>query len=35
VKTINVPKLTVPLHPGALKYYKEAGIQIPANLIAK
>ncbi len=35
VKTINVPKLTVPLHPGALRYYKEAGIQIPANLIAK
>lgn len=35
VKTINVPKLTVPLHPGALKYYKEVGVQIPANLIAK
>ncbi len=27
--------LPVPLHPGAAKYYKEAGIQIPDNLIAK
>ncbi len=27
--------LPVPLHPGAAKYYKEAGIQIPDSLIAK
>ncbi|KKJ77739.1 C4-dicarboxylate ABC transporter substrate-binding protein [Kiloniella litopenaei] len=27
--------LPVPLHPGAAKYYKEIGIDIPANLIAK
>lgn len=27
--------LPMPLHPGAAKYYKEVGIQIPANLMAK
>lgn len=27
--------LTVPLHPGAARYYKEQGIEIPAALIAK
>jgi TRAP transporter TAXI family solute receptor len=27
--------LPVPLHPGALKYYKEKGLNIPAHLIAK
>ncbi len=27
--------LPVPLHPGAARYYREAGIQIPANLIAQ
>ncbi len=27
--------LPVPLHPGAAKYYKEVGIDIPAHLIAK
>ena len=27
--------LPVPLHPGAARYYKEIGIDIPANLIAK
>ncbi|WP_163336333.1 TAXI family TRAP transporter solute-binding subunit [Desulfopila sp. IMCC35008] len=27
--------LPMPLHPGAAKYYKEAGITIPDNLIAK
>ncbi len=27
--------LPVPLHPGAIKYYKEVGITIPDNLIAK
>ncbi len=27
--------LPVPLHPGAAKFYKEAGIKIPENLIAK
>ena len=24
--------LPVPLHPGAMKYYKEVGLDIPANL---
>ena len=27
--------LPMPLHPGAAKYYKEVGITIPDNLIAK
>ncbi len=27
--------LPVPLHPGAVRYYKEAGIEVPAHLIAK
>lgn len=27
--------LPLPLHPGALKYYKEAGIQVPDRLMAK
>lgn len=27
--------LPIPLHPGALKYYKEIGLDIPENLIAK
>ncbi len=27
--------LPMPLHPGAAKYYQEAGIEIPDNLIAK
>lgn len=27
--------LPVPLHPGAVRYYKEAGIAVPDNLIAK
>ena len=35
IATANVSKMTVPLHPGALKYYKEIGLQLPANLIAK
>ena len=35
VKTVNVPKMTIPLHPGALKYYKEMGVDIPGSLIAK
>jgi TRAP-type uncharacterized transport system substrate-binding protein len=26
---------TVPLHPGAIKYYKELGLKIPENLIPK
>jgi TRAP-type uncharacterized transport system substrate-binding protein len=25
----------VPLHPGAARYYKEKGIAIPSNLMAK
>lgn len=27
--------LPMPLHPGSARYYKEAGVKIPANLIAK
>ncbi|CCQ73179.1 TAXI family TRAP transporter solute-binding subunit [Magnetospira sp. QH-2] len=27
--------LPLPLHPGALKYYQEVGIKVPAHLIAK
>lgn len=27
--------ITTPLHPGAIKYYKEKGVKIPDNLIAK
>ncbi len=30
-----VSGLPVPLHPGAARYYKEVGINIPAHLIAK
>ena len=26
--------LPVPLHPGALKYYKEVGIDVPDSLMA-
>jgi hypothetical protein len=29
----NIRFSTVPLHPGALKYYREIGIEIPAHLI--
>jgi hypothetical protein len=25
--------LPVPLHPGAIKYYKEVGIEIPESLL--
>ncbi|MFD1038985.1 TAXI family TRAP transporter solute-binding subunit [Virgibacillus byunsanensis] len=28
-----IEEINIPLHPGALKYYKEEGIQIPENLI--
>ncbi len=40
VKGIKLPELTletcnVPLHPGAIKYYREIGMTIPANLIPK
>jgi TRAP transporter TAXI family solute receptor len=35
VNIVNVPKMTVPLHPGALRYYKEMGVDIPGSLIAK
>jgi hypothetical protein len=27
--------LPMPLHPGAARYYKEQGIEIPAKLVAK
>ncbi len=30
-----VAGLPVPLHPGALRYYKEVGLAVPAHLIAK
>jgi TRAP transporter TAXI family solute receptor len=40
IKGDNLPKLTletctVPMHPGAIKYYKELGLKIPENLIPK
>jgi TRAP transporter TAXI family solute receptor len=40
VKGIDVPKLTletctVPLHPGAIKDYRELGLKVPENLIPK
>ena len=40
IKGDNLPKLTletcnVPLHPGAIKYYREIGMKIPENLIPK
>lgn len=31
----DIVKLGAPLHPGAIKYYKEVGIKIPENLIPK
>ena len=31
----SIAGLPMPLHPGAAKYYKEAGIEIPASLMAK
>ncbi len=31
----DIVKLGAPLHPGAIKYYKEIGIKIPENLIPK
>jgi TRAP transporter TAXI family solute receptor len=27
--------LPAPLHPGAARYYKEQGLEIPANLVAE
>jgi hypothetical protein len=40
IKGVSLPKLTletctVPLHPGAIRYYKELGLSIPQNLIPK
>jgi TRAP transporter TAXI family solute receptor len=40
IKGVNLPQLTletcnVPLHPGAIKYYKELGLKVPENLIPK
>ena len=29
-----IEDLTVPLHPGALKYYREKGVTVPAHLVA-
>lgn len=31
----NIDKSSIPLHPGALKYYQEIGIEVPDNLISK
>jgi TRAP transporter TAXI family solute receptor len=33
MKPENIQYLSVPLHPGALRYYKEKGIQVPERLI--
>jgi uncharacterized protein len=35
VKIENIAYSPIPLHPGAVKYYKEKGIQIPDKMIAK
>jgi TRAP transporter TAXI family solute receptor len=35
VKAANLSRITVPLHPGALRYYKEVGQEVPSRLIAK
>jgi hypothetical protein len=35
VKIENIQYSPIPLHPGALKYYKEKGIPIPDKMIAK
>ncbi|MEZ7865472.1 MAG: TAXI family TRAP transporter solute-binding subunit [Rhodospirillales bacterium] len=39
VKVMNIQKamdgLPVPLHPGAVRYYKEVGLTVPAHLIVK
>lgn len=29
----NAPNNTIPIHPGALRFYKEVGVQIPASLM--
>jgi uncharacterized protein len=31
----NAPYNTIPIHPGALRFYKEAGVEIPVALIPK
>jgi len=40
IKGVSLPQLTletcnVPLHPGAIKYYRELGLKVPENLIPK
>lgn len=35
IKFENIDKMSMPLHPGALKYYKEMGVNIPDKLILK
>lgn len=35
IKAENIKLSPIPIHPGAVKYYKEKGIAIPDNLIAK
>jgi hypothetical protein len=32
---LTIETCTVPLHPGAIKYYKEIGLKVPDNLIPK
>jgi hypothetical protein len=31
----NVKYNTIPIHPGAVRFYKEAGVQIPEALLPK
>jgi TRAP transporter TAXI family solute receptor len=38
MKGFNIPEMTmkltkIPLHPGAIRYYKEIGVEVPAHLI--
>jgi TRAP transporter TAXI family solute receptor len=35
VKPMDMTSMIVPIHPGAVKYYKEIGVQIPDRLIWK
>jgi len=33
IKLENLNNITIPLHPGALRYYREQGVEVPAQLI--
>ena len=33
IKLENLDKITIPLHPGALRYYREQGVEVPDRLV--